>query len=216
MARRGDGIYLQGRAVRIPLLSSLLIFISATLSFAHGGGLDAYGCHHDRKQGGYHCHRGSLAGQTFSSKEEMLRVLQQTKEHEPVGPAPSDIAVKVVNVVDGDTIDVCCVQGKEERVRYIGINTSETYEYYFEVATTANRMLVEGKTVRLEFDVQERDRYGRLLAYVYLEHGTFVNAWLVENGYAQVMTIPPNLKHQDLFRRLQREAKEAGRGLWAK
>ncbi len=59
--------------------------------------------------------------------------------------------------------------------------------------------------------MEQRDRYGRLLAYVYLEDGTFVNAWLVENGYAMVMTIPPNVRNQDVFLKLQREAK---RGLW--
>lgn len=62
--------------------------------------------------------------------------------------------------------------------------------------------------------MQKRDKYGRLLAYVYLEDGTFVNAWLVENGYAMVMTVPPNVRHQELFLRLQREAREAKRGLW--
>ncbi len=62
--------------------------------------------------------------------------------------------------------------------------------------------------------MQEQDRYGRLLAYVYLEEGTFVNAWLVENGYAVVMTIPPNVKNQELFLKLQREAREERRGLW--
>jgi micrococcal nuclease len=81
-------------------------------------------------------------------------------------------------------------------------------------ASEANRKLVDGKTVRLEFDVQQVDRYNRLLAYVFLEEGTFVNAWRVENGYAVVMTIPPNVKHQELFLKLQREAREAGRGLW--
>jgi endonuclease YncB( thermonuclease family) len=209
--------------VRTLLLAGLLIFISATLSFAHGGGLDAYGCHHDRKLGGYHCHRGPLAGQAFSSKEEMLGVLQQPEEPWPrAEPAPSSITVKVLAVVDGDTIDVCCVQGKQERVRYIGINTPETHhptkgvEYYGREAAEANRSLVEGKTVRLEFDVQLRDSYRRLLAYVYLEDGTFVNAWLVEHGYAQVMTVPPNVRHQDLFLRCQQAAREAGRGLWAR
>ncbi len=73
---------------------------------------------------------------------------------------------------------------------------------------------MDGKTVRLEFDVQQVDRYNRLLAYVYLKDGTFVNAWLVENGYAVVMTIPPNVKYQELFLKLQREAREAKRGLW--
>ncbi len=68
----------------------------------------------------------------------------------------------------------------------------------------------------LEFDVERRDHYGWLLAYVYLENGTFVNAWLVENGYAQVMTVPPNVKYQEMFLKLQREAREARRGLWGR
>ncbi len=62
--------------------------------------------------------------------------------------------------------------------------------------------------------MQQRDRYKRLLAFVYVEDDTFVNAWLVENGYAVVMTIPPNVKHQELFLKLQREAREERRGLW--
>ena len=66
----------------------------------------------------------------------------------------------------------------------------------------------------MEFDVQQVDRYNRLLAYVYLEDDTFVNAWFVENGYAMVMTVPPNVKHQAFFLKLEREAREAKRGLW--
>jgi len=81
-------------------------------------------------------------------------------------------------------------------------------EYFGMEAAEANRKLVDGKTVRLEFDVQQLDKYGRTLAYIYLEEGTFVNAWLVENGYAAVMTIPPNVKHQELFLRLQGKARE--------
>ena len=87
---------------------------------------------------------------------------------------------------------------------------------YGKQASDANRRLVDIKTVRLEFDVEQRDRHGRLLSYVYLEDGTFVNAWLVKWGYAQVMTVPPNVKHQDLFLKLQREAREAKRGLWGR
>jgi micrococcal nuclease len=80
-------------------------------------------------------------------------------------------------------------------------------------AAEANRALVGDQTVRLELDAQERDKYGRLLAYVYLG-ATMVNADLVSNGYAQVMTIPPNVRHQDLFLKLQREARLLQLGLW--
>ena len=138
----------------------------------------------------------------------------------PVASQGDSASIQVVRVIDGDTIQVCCIFGDREKVRYIGINTPEIHhpmkgvERYGKEAAEANRKLVDGKTVRLEFDVQQVDRYNRLLAYVYLKDGTFVNAWLVENGYAVVMTIPPNVKHQALFLKLQREAREAGRGLW--
>jgi micrococcal nuclease len=81
-------------------------------------------------------------------------------------------------------------------------------------ASRFTRQLVEGKKVRLEFDAQKRDKYGRLLAYLYLEDGTFVNARIVEAGYAQVMTIPPNVKYADTFVGLQSQARKGDKGLW--
>lgn len=133
--------------------------------------------------------------------------------------APAGIEVPVERVVDGDTIRVT-LNGRSERVRYIGVDTPETrhprkgVEPLGPEATEANRRLVEGARVRLVYDVEERDRYGRILAYVYLEDGTFVNARLVEEGFAQVMTVPPNVRHQELFLELQRRAREQRRGLW--
>jgi micrococcal nuclease len=126
----------------------------------------------------------------------------------------------VVRVVDGDTIYVSLGSGHSEKVRYIGMDTPETHhptrgeEPGGWEATRVNRRLMEGKTVRLELDVRQRDRYRRLLAYVYVGE-TMVNAELVRLGYAQVMTVPPNVKHASLFLQFQREAREAGRGLWA-
>ncbi len=78
----------------------------------------------------------------------------------------------------------------------------------------ANRKLVKGKKVTLDFDIEQWDKYGRILAYVFLGDGTFVNRCLVEHGYAQVMTVPPNVNYHALFQKLQREAREARRGLW--
>ena len=76
------------------------------------------------------------------------------------------------------------------------------------------KSLVEGKRVSLEFDVEKYDRYKRLLAYVYLKDGTFVNAKIVEEGYASLMTYPPNVKYADLFLKLYQEARQNKRGLW--
>jgi micrococcal nuclease len=124
---------------------------------------------------------------------------------------------QVKRVIDGDTIVVKSI-GK---VRYIGINTPEIHhptkgvEYFGQEAYAANQRLVAGKQIRLEYDVQPKDKYGRTLAYVYAGN-TFINAKLLEDGYAQVMTIPPNVKHADYFRTLQRKAQTERRGLWGK
>ena len=117
-------------------------------------------------------------------------------------------------IVDGDTIDVI-IDGLEYRVRYIGIDTPERDMPYFDQATQANRELVEGQTVLLVKDVSETDRFGRLLRYIYLPDGTFVNAELVVSGYALAATFPPDVAFADLFSRLQEEARQNGRGLWA-
>jgi micrococcal nuclease len=134
-------------------------------------------------------------------------------------PSPTQpLTGRVTQIVDGDTIDVE-LQGRREWVRYIGIDTPETkhptrgIEPYGPEATEANRRLVQGQMVRLEFDVQPRGQYGRLLAYVFVGE-VMVNAELVRQGYALLSTYPPNVKHEALFVRLQREAREAKRGLW--
>ena len=124
----------------------------------------------------------------------------------------------MVRVVDGDTIHVKLGE-RVEKVRYIGVNTPEIHhptrgeEPGGREAAELNRRFVAGRRVRLELDVRTRDRHGRLLAYVFVGD-LMVNAELVRLGYAQVMTVPPNVKHQELFVKLQREARDAGRGLW--
>jgi micrococcal nuclease len=129
--------------------------------------------------------------------------------------------VRVVRVVDGDTIRVALPSG-EEPVRHIGIDTPESVkpgtpvECFAKRASAFNERLVAGERVRLVRDVEERDRYGRLLAYVYRQRdGLFVNAELVRRGYATVATFPPNVAHEGEFRRLARRARLSGRGLWS-
>lgn len=147
----------------------------------------------------------------------------------PLGRSYNYTDILVTRVVDGDTL----LLGDGQRVRLIGIDTPEMHEsnkldrdsrrsgesksviqqlgkrsYEF----TMN--LVQGKRVSLEFDVERHDRYKRLLAYVYLKDGTFVNAEIVKQGYASLMTFPPNVKYVDLFQKLYREARENKRGLW--
>jgi micrococcal nuclease len=99
----------------------------------------------------------------------------------------------VVEVVDGDTVRVRLGDGREEPVRYIGIDTPERGEPCFQEATDANARLVEGRRVRLERDVSERDRYDRLLAYVHrVEDDLFVNEALVREGWAEAREYRPD------------------------
>jgi micrococcal nuclease len=124
----------------------------------------------------------------------------------------------VLRVVDGDTIAVQ-LDGAEEDVRYIGVDTPETVkpgepvQCFGPEASAFNHRLVEGETVRLVFDRELRDVYGRLLAYVYLGD-RFVNAALVRGGYARTLEIAPNTSHADELGELQQRAADAGAGLW--
>lgn len=139
----------------------------------------------------------------------------------------SDILVK--RAVDGDTLEL----ENGERVRLIGIDTPEMHDSQKLFRDSRNlqqdiqtikalgrrayeftRALVEGKMVRLEFDVEKYDKYKRLLAYAYLKDGTFINAKIVEEGFASLLTIPPNVKYSDLFLKLYRQARENKKGLW--
>jgi micrococcal nuclease len=127
---------------------------------------------------------------------------------------------EVLRVVDGDTIRVR-LGGRTERVRYIGIDTPESVkpgtpvQCFAKRASAANAALVAGRSVRLVGDVEQRDRYGRLLAYVYREpDGAFVNAQLVRDGYARTLTIAPNVAHARELADLARAARRARRGLW--
>jgi micrococcal nuclease len=127
-----------------------------------------------------------------------------------------------VRVVDGDTIRVV-VGGREEPVRYIGIDTPESVkpgtpvQCFAKRASAFNARLVEGERVRLVSDVEARDRYGRVLAYVYrARDGLFVNAELVRRGFATTLTISPNVAHAAEFKVLATRARLSGLGLWSR
>lgn len=144
----------------------------------------------------------------------------------PAGPVGANATIDWI--VDGDTIDVI-VDGREERVRLTGIDTPEvaraasgdrpakTAECFADEATAfVEALLPIGTPVRLERDVVGRDDYGRLLAYVYRAgDGVFVNYEIVRQGYAQPLTIPPNVAHSDLFVEAARRAESDDIGLWA-
>jgi micrococcal nuclease len=138
-----------------------------------------------------------------------------------VGASRSDSA-RVVRVVDGDTV-VVQTGGRQERVRYIGVDTPESVkpgtpvQCFAKAASSANRRLIEGREVKLVRDAEGYDRYGRTLAYVYrASDGLFVNAELVRDGYARTLTIPPNVAHAAEFAKLAAQARHAGRGLWSR
>jgi micrococcal nuclease len=122
---------------------------------------------------------------------------------------------KVTKITDGDTIHVE-IDGTDYKVRYIGVNAPEDTTQVQEFgpqATEANRKLVEGQTVTLVKDVSETDQYGRLLRYV-LTGGTFVNLDLVRQGYARIMTMPPDVACSDVFLDAERQAHSRNLGLW--
>ena len=128
-----------------------------------------------------------------------------------------------VRAKDGDTY-VVNYNGEDKTVRIIGVDTPEsvapsTYskentEEGKEVSDIVKEKFTKGETVYLEFDVSETDRYGRMLAYVYFKDGKMVQDWLLENGYARTMTVPPNVKYADHFAEVQHVAAENKVGLW--
>ena len=124
---------------------------------------------------------------------------------------PQEEISKVKRVIDGDTIEL---EGGQ-KVRYIGINSPELLKdsCFGSEALEKNRLLVEGKVVRLEKDISETDKYGRLLRYVY-DGDVFVNEVLVQEGFAQVSTYPPDVARKEKFLVAQQTAREDNKGLW--
>lgn len=148
------------------------------------------------------------------------KTVATTESSEEVISPKNEIAdewVTVERVVDGDTF----VLSTGERVRMILINTPESVHpdeskntEFGKLASEFTKELLEGEKVKLEKDVSDTDKYGRLLRYVYLEDGTFVNEYLVKEGYAQIATYPPDVKYKDLILEAEKHARENEKGLW--
>lgn len=140
----------------------------------------------------------SPAGQVAEPAQE--GAAQEKSETEPA---------LVTYVIDGDTIEL----SGGERVRYIGIDAAEQNEFCYEQAKRRNEELVSGKAVRLEYDEQREDKYGRTLAYVWLG-SEMINLQLVKEGYGESYNFPPNMKYAEEFDEAESEAKKAGLGCW--
>jgi micrococcal nuclease len=127
-------------------------------------------------------------------------------------------SVKVERVVDGDTFEIT-LNGKKEKVRLIGIDTPETKKpntpvmFYGKEASDYTKQRLEKKTVELEWDVDRKDQYDRLLAYVWVGDELY-NSTLVREGYARIATFPPNVKYVDRFKKDQEDARKQQKGLW--
>ena len=204
------------------VLAVMLVLVFAATAFAHPGKLDANGGHYDKTTGEYHYHKGPNALESLELRRNTV------------------YKAKVERVIDGDTMVVSFVfddgsKYLEERVRFLGVDTPETVhpnkpvQYYGKEASDFTKKSLTDKTVWLQTDVNPKDRYDRMLAYVWLKEPkgkdlddeeairkNMYNARLLLDGYAQLMTIQPNSRYANLFVHFQREAREANKGLWGK
>ncbi len=207
---------------RIFTFALVLVMVLSSMAFAHPGKLDAQGGHFDKETGEYHYHKGPNALQSF----EVLR--------------NRVYKAKIERVVDGDTAIISFMPEDgtkylKERVRFLGVDTPETVhpnkpvQYYGKEASDFTKAQLTDKIVWLQTDVGVKDRYDRMLAYVWLKEPSekdlddekairenMFNARLLLDGYAQLMTIQPNSRYANLFVHFQREAREDKRGLWGK
>lgn len=153
---------------------------------------------------------------SITQPQKAIEILSEATATASLIPQINEENARVVRVIDGDTIEL----SDGRRVRYIGIDTPETVdprkpvECFGKEAAEANRILVDGKTVRLEKDISNTDKYGRLLRYVFVNN-QMINESLVHGGFAHSSTYPPDVKYQNQLRDAEQEARENKRGLWS-
>lgn len=198
----------------------LIFFVWGTQAFAHSGGLDSNGGHYNRKTGTYHCHRCPCGcpDETNKSIDPSTPMRERPKSSINNDSTQSKTIKELrlcTKVIDGDTL----ILDDKEKIRLIGVDTPETkhpqkpVEYFGKEASAFTKQMIEGKRVRLEYDWQRQDKYGRTLAYVFLEDGTFLNAEIIKQGYGFAYTRFP-FKYLEEFRQYEREVRENIRGLW--
>lgn len=156
---------------------------------------------------------------TSQGDSDFSNTTKNTSENTAIDENISEASYKVTRVVDGDTI-IIDYNGKEERVRLIGVDTPESVHpnaekntEFGKTASNFTKQYLENKYVKIELDVQERDKYGRLLSYVYLDDVMY-NKILLQEGYAKIATYPPNVKYVNDFTEIQKEAQSNKKGLW--
>jgi micrococcal nuclease len=139
------------------------------------------------------------------------------KDTEKKNLPKSGLTFNVKHITDGDTI----ITTTGEKIRLLGIDSPEIAsekmpaQFFSEESKIAAINLLKGKSIRLEFDEEKTDKYGRLLAYIFLKDGTFINAKLIEDGYARAYFIPPNVKYYSHFKKLEKEAIKNRKGVWS-
>jgi micrococcal nuclease len=149
---------------------------------------------------------------TISCVSPIDRTVAQIEADLPESPVGDTTKVKVIRVIDGDTIEVR-MSGRDHRVRYTGIDTPERSQRGYQEANDANSKLVMGRTGVLEKDISEVDQYGRLLRYVWID-GHMVNAILVATGFAESARYPPDTQYDTDFVILESYARDRVLGLW--
>ena len=215
------------RKIRV-FLSVLCILLLTSSSLAHPGRTDSEGGHYNRKTGVYHYHNSGRR----SSPPPQTKTTQ--KKADPISIAANGLYyVRVTRVIDGDTVEVAFNDTHKERVRLIGVDTPETVhpqkaaQKYGKEASDYTKKELTDKKVWLNMDIELRDKYKRLLGYIWMEkpndgeneqevRSKMFNARLLLEGYAQVMTIQPNSKYANLFVKFQQEARDSEKGLWGK
>jgi micrococcal nuclease len=148
-------------------------------------------------------------GKESNSDTLQIVVEKNIEKDEAPETALSEWQARCTRIIDGDTIEL----EDGSRIQYIGIDSPETDQNFGPEAAQKNRSLVEGKTVTLVKDISDTDKYGRILAYVYVGD-LFINAHLVREGFAQVYTVPPDVKYSDIFLDNQNQAQNEGKGIW--